>query len=135
MKIHVSTLFILTLVWASPLAAEPVDIGSRRELFVDDYLIERLTGHAQLRLHRPTPREVVLVCDRPWEGNGCNYMTVFQDGERYRMYYRGSHGVYMPDGYRQAHRQVYCYAESKDGIHWTKPDLGLYWFRRWGRRG
>jgi hypothetical protein len=55
-------------------------------------------------------------------------MTVFQDGERYRMYYRGSHGVYMPDGYHQAHRQVYCYAESKDGIHWTKPDLGLFEF-------
>ena len=21
-----------------------------------------------------------------------------------------------------------CYAESKDGIHWTKPDLGLFEF-------
>jgi hypothetical protein len=125
--IRVSTLFLAVLC-TSPLAAEPIDIGSRRELFVDDYLVERLTGHAQLRLHRPTPREVALVCDQPWEGNSGGYMTVFQDGQRYRMYYRGSHGAYTRQGQRDAHREVYCYAESKDGIHWTRPNLALFDF-------
>jgi len=48
-------------------ADEPVDVGSRRELFVDDYLIERL-DHARRVLHHPTPREVVLKHDAPWEG-------------------------------------------------------------------
>ncbi len=32
-------------------AAEPTDIGSRRELFVDRALIERLDGQVQLQLN------------------------------------------------------------------------------------
>jgi len=104
-----------------------IHIGSRRELFVDRHLIEKMNG-AELRLHHPVPREVAIVHDRSWEGNGCAYMTVFQDGQRYRMYYRGAHGVYKPDKYETGHMQVTCYAESGDGVHWTKPELGLFEF-------
>ena len=35
---------------------QPIDIGSRLELMVDDYLIERMSGGAMLRLHQPTMR-------------------------------------------------------------------------------
>ncbi|MEW6749734.1 MAG: hypothetical protein AB1505_02000 [Candidatus Latescibacterota bacterium] len=101
-------------------------IGSRREPFVDDALIERLSGRAELRLHHPTPREVSLVTDQAWEGNGTNYVTVFQDGQRYRMYYRGCQYSYLEGRDRPNHPDVYCYAESTDGIHWTRPDLGLF---------
>jgi hypothetical protein len=45
-----------------------IDIGSRRELLVDDFLVERFSGAAQLRLHPPAPREAVFVIDKPWEG-------------------------------------------------------------------
>src|SRR5665648_1252528 len=45
------------------------DIGTRRELFVDEFLLERLTGKAELRLHHPELREVAIVHDEPWEGN------------------------------------------------------------------
>jgi len=107
-------------------AGEPTDIGSRLELFIDDYLIDKITGDAEQRLHKPTPREVVLVTDKPWEGNTCAYYTVFQDGDLYRMYYRGSH--YDTETRRMSHRQVACYAESADGVHWTKPELGLFEF-------
>jgi len=122
------TFLAVILLCAQAQAAGPIEVGSRRELFVDDFLVERLTGQAQLRLHRPTPREVSLAADQPWEGNACGYVTVFQDGQRYRMYYRGAHVVYTRDGYRGTHREVYCYAESSDGIRWTKPDLGLFEF-------
>ena len=104
-------------------AAEPIDIGSQRELFVDDYLIGQLSGDARQVLQKPVPQEVVLVTDKPWEGNTCAYYTIFQDGERYRMYYRGSH--YDTQTRKSAHAEVVCYAESRDGIHWTKPELGL----------
>lgn len=103
-------------------AAEPIDIGSQRELFVDDYLIGQLTGDARQVLQKPMPQEVVLVTDKPWEGNTCAYYTIFQDGDRYRMYYRGSH--YDERTRKSAHAEVVCYAESRDGIHWTKPELG-----------
>ena len=83
--------FVGCFVWASSLiAADPIVIGDRRELFVDDYLIERLGGEAKQVLQIPEPREVVLTCDQPWEGNTSAYFTVLADGDGYRMYYRGS---------------------------------------------
>ncbi len=118
-----ATLLLLTMVSPSSAAAEPIDIGSRRELFVDQHLIDQMMGVRQV-IHRPQPREVAIVHDQPWEGNTCIYHTVFQDGDRYRMYYRGSQHT---PGQPSTH-QVVCYAESKDGIHWTKPDLGLVAF-------
>lgn len=104
----------------------PLEIGSRRELFVDEFLVDKLEGGAALHLHQPQPQEVVLVTDRPWEGNTCVYYTVFQDGDLYRMYYRGSH--FDEQTRRPAHREVTCYAESRDGVHWTKPELRLFEF-------
>ncbi len=55
----------LLMAFVAPLhAADPIDIGARRELFVDHHLIESLDG-ARLVLHRPQPREVVLKFDQP----------------------------------------------------------------------
>jgi len=104
------------------------EIGGRRELFVDDSLVSGLSGGGQLRLHQPAPREVTFVSDKPWEGSTCAYMKVFHDGTRYRMYYRGSDGVYSKDGFNSPHPETACYAESTDGIHWVKPELGLFEF-------
>jgi hypothetical protein len=109
-------------------AVEPAEIASRLELFVDDHLIATMSGGARRVLHHPTLHEVALLMDRPWEGNALNYVTVFQDGATYRMYYRGADVVYTREGYRDTHPCFYCYAESKDGIHWTKTELGLFDF-------
>ena len=117
----------LASVWTSfAAAADPIPIGSRRELFVDQALIERLDGRAELRLHHPTPREVAITFEKPWEGNASGYPTVFQDGDVYRMYYRGHRYIIDPPPLRQAQSEVVCYAESRDGIHWLKPNLGLF---------
>jgi hypothetical protein len=122
-------LLVAAAVSCRLLAAEPpIDIGSRREPLVDDYLIARLEGGARQVLHHPVPREVVLTCDAPWEGSGCNYYSVFQDGDRYRMYYHGWQLTVTPGKLVLPHQLVTCYAESRDGIQWTKPDLGLIEF-------
>lgn len=102
-----------------------IDIGSRRELMVDDYLIAALGRDAELRLHRPVPQEVVLETDAPWEGNASGYVTVFQDDDRYLMYYRGWHFTLDSDSLQFAHPEVVCIAESSDGVNWSKPDFGL----------
>lgn len=52
-------------------------IGSRLEMFVDDWLIDHLSG-AERRLHHPVPREVALVFDRPWGGNFSAAMSVLR---------------------------------------------------------
>jgi len=116
----------LTCASSSSLAQETIDIGSRLELFVDDYLIDKLSGDVRLHLHKPVPHDVALITDQPWEGNICAYYTVFQDGDRYRMYYRGAHADEQTK--KSVHPEVACYAESKDGIRWDRPKLGLFDF-------
>ncbi len=99
------------------LARTPIDIGGRLELFVDRFLIENMQG-TELLLHHPQPAETVIRFDEPWEGEFVGYCTVIKDGDIFRLYYRG-----YPE---QTKRQVTCYAESRDGITFTKPKLGLY---------
>ncbi len=119
-------LVVILVIGLTALAAEPINIGSRLELFVDHHVVDRTTGDLELYVHRPQPQEVVLVTGKPWEGNTSAYYTLFQDGDRYRMYYRGSN--FDQAAKKATHDEVTCYAESRDGIHWTRPDLGLYEF-------
>jgi len=100
---------------------EPLNIGSRLEPFVDIYLIDRLDG-ARLKLHEPVLTGKVIAYDKPWEGAFCGYITVIHDDGDYRMYYRGL-PVAGKDG---SDAEVTCCAESRDGVTWTKPDLGIY---------
>lgn len=110
---------------------EPENIGSRLEPLVDDYLLEKMTGSAKLVVQQPEPQEVVLTADKPWEGNTSAYYTLVDDTDengsgKYRLYYRGSH--WDEKAKKGAHPEVTCYAESTDGIHFTKPELGLFEF-------
>ena len=93
------------------MATTIIDIGSRRELFVDNFLVENLNG-ARLKLQEPRPAGVAIEYDQPWErepaGSRSFYTSVIKDGDIYRMYYRGD-------------MAYSCYAESTDGINWTKP--------------
>jgi hypothetical protein len=99
-------------------------------LLVDDYLIETLAGGARLELHRPTRREIVFKTDAPWEGNASGFQSVFHDGPLYRMYYRGLHYANggRPAQALKAHPWLLCYAESDDGRHWRRPNLGIFAF-------
>jgi hypothetical protein len=101
-----------------------LQLGSQRELFVDHYLVAKMDG-VELRLHEPRREGVALQFDRPWEGAFSCYTTVIKDGALYRMYYRGLPDA-RPDDSPEA---VVCYAESPDGITWTKPSLGLFSIR------
>ena len=107
-------------------AAEPIDIGGRRELFVDRALSEQLEGRAEIRLHAPTRREVAIKYGEDWEGNASGYSTVIHDDDVYRMYYRGHRYLVDDNPLRQAQGEVVCYAESPDGIQWVKPVLNLF---------
>lgn len=114
--------FLLPLVFANSLVADDdvIALKDRRELFVDPFLIDFIRG-ARLEMHAPVAREKVLTVDQPWEGVYSGYFTVIDDRGLFRMYYRG-----LPVAKHNLDSEVTCYAESKDGIHWTKPNLGLY---------
>ena len=125
MIVHKFSVCVLFLTMASWGTAAPIDIGSRLELLVDDYLIAGMTGDARRKLHHPAPQEVSLRTDQPWEGNSVFWVTVIRDGEIYRMYYAAGNCVYTKEGSKSS-KLVYCYVESKDGMHWIRPRLGLF---------
>lgn len=86
----------------------------------DEYTDLSLTD-ATLSVNRAQRKEIVLTLDRPWEGNGGTYGAVIFDGEKYRMYYQTC--ILTAD---ERIPQIHvCYAESRDGLHWETPNLGL----------
>lgn len=119
--------FTLAFIAAATCFAAPIALESRLEPLVDDYLIAKMSG-TTLEMHQPVRREVVITHDEQWEGNISAYHVVFQDGDLYKMYYRAS-SFPKPGSPIRGHGTFLCYAESKDGIQWTKPNLGLIEFQ------
>ena len=117
-----ATLHYNVAISAQPAPQEAIEIGSRRELFFDRFLIDTMTN-AALRLHRPVDRGPVLAFDKPWEGPFSGYVTILHAGTKYQAYYRGTATAEKKD---TGDHQVVCYAESDDGVHWTKPSLDLF---------
>ncbi|MBL9216686.1 MAG: hypothetical protein JNG83_14505 [Opitutaceae bacterium] len=108
-------------------AAEPEFIADRLELFADRHLVEQ-ARNVQFAVGTPRAENIVFQFDEPWEGpmSGC-YVTVLKDGDLYRMWYRGARKG--ADGLYDRHSDLTCYAESRDGITWVKPRLGLHEFK------
>lgn len=95
--------------------------GNRLELFVDDYLVSDLTN-ITFRLHTPVDEGPVIFFNKPWEGIFSGYSTIIKDDSIFRLYYRGVPTI----GSDGSNAEVTCYAESRDGINWAKPWLGLF---------
>ncbi len=104
-----------------------INIGKKRECFFDDYLIDTARTTAEARVHQPVLREKTFSFDKPWEGDGCDFHNFFWDEEygKYRMYYLGWGSGQLMDPDSPSTIRV-CYAESTDGIHWERPNLGIY---------
>ncbi len=112
---------------------EPLEIGSRREGFWGDYLVDTATTTAMRRLHHPEYVGPVMMHDEPWEGDGCTYHNVIEEDDFYRLYYSaGAIGRADPStnpDFPTPNGRRICYAESRDGLVWTKPNLGLCAFQ------
>ena len=98
-----------------------INIKNRREFFWDETMIDVTKTTAKPKIHELVRRECVLAHDEPWEGDGCNYHNLICDNGLYRLYYLGWTMLSADPN----HKIKVCYAESKDGIHWEKPKLGL----------
>lgn len=129
--VTVLTLLLVIVVSATTMsnesvarAAEPIDIGSRLEPLIDDYLIERKSGSLELKLHRPVRQSDSITLDRPWEGNNSSYATVLKHEDTFLFYYRGT-ALALTDKVGGVHYATTCVMTSKDAIHWTRPDLGF----------
>jgi hypothetical protein len=107
---------------ATDTVAEPVNIGSRLELFVDDLLVDHMQG-VRLELHHP------VKAARPKSPLPLHHMvTVIRDGDLFRAWYRGSDNS-LPkseNGAPSDSAEVVHYAESDDGHEWRFPSLGIH---------
>ena len=107
----------------------PIDVGSDRQLFIDELFFDR-QENVKLTMHRPEIREPVLASDMPWERQALGYVTVLQDGDVFKMWYRADTNEDSSDRNRwetdpTLFRSETCYAESTDGVQWEKPNLGV----------
>ena len=119
-----------------------IDIGSTKQLFFDDYLIESLTNARQaLNQAIKVDANPVLRPERPWEGNTMTPIKAFFDhkDQVFKMWYTsltssvqlengkpvsgGAAGLHLDLGGR-----VTCLATSDDGVRWERPSLGLVEF-------
>lgn len=98
--------------------AKAILFGGRTEMFIDDYLVERLEN-ARFAINRPERREEVLAFQKPWEGRGSLACSAFWHEGQVYLYYRG-----YPDGEDDASgRQTACLALSGDGIHFERAGI------------
>jgi hypothetical protein len=114
----------LHLLSTPVLSGQPINIGSRRELFVDRLLADRMEG-VSLRLHRPT---AVSRPKSPLPDH--HYLTVLKDRDRsgplLRAYWRENDPDYSGPRHSGHAGEIVCYAESRDGHEWSFPKLGLH---------
>lgn len=102
--------------------AEPVDVGSRKQLFIDNRFIDSSEG-IHLVMGVPVKRqEPVMRADKPWEEGGLGgYFEVLRAGGKFHMWYEAwpLRARLWPDTGLKVH-----YARSDDGLVWEKPLVG-----------
>ncbi len=107
------------------------DVGTRRQLFIDDDVIA-VVKNLTRRLHSPKKHSAnpIIRRDKPWEGNtyfrnSC-YNVIWDDAMgKFRCWYEDFFDYF--GGHKETfQRSRIHYAESDDGIEWTKPALGRH---------
>jgi len=89
-----------------------LDVGNRRQLFIDGRFFAS-SKNVELVVHPPRKTgERTLVPERPWEEGGFGSCICV-------MHVEGVYHLWYPT------RGGICYARSKDGIGWERPNLGL----------
>ena len=102
-------------------AISAIQLGDRREIFVDTAIIQELNG-VQWSRGIPEDEGAVFSFDQAWEGPFSGYSTVIHDEGKYFLYYRG-----LPKaGGDGTNQETTCLAVSDDGIAWERPELGLF---------
>ena len=102
-----------------------IDVGARKQLFVDERFIAS-SGGVELVMHRPQrDGQVLVTADQPWEAGGriAVYSSVLRENGKTRVWY----DLLTPTGEGPYdHERRVCYAESEDGLQYVKPQLGLH---------
>ncbi|MES2697181.1 MAG: hypothetical protein V4773_27195 [Verrucomicrobiota bacterium] len=115
--LNVRSLLLVATAGALALAStHAAELTPKRYLFLDPALLDK-SDHVTLTANPAQRRETVLRTDRPWEQLMISFFLTVRDEEgKLRMWYICRDKKNYPN---------LAYAESQDGIVWTKPDLGI----------
>jgi hypothetical protein len=93
-------------------AAEPLDIGGARQVFIDGRFLAE-TQNVTLEVHTPRKTgEWTIKPEHPWERGGLGpYSNALHDGQTYHMWYHAMDDVQWDQGHTNG---CICYA-------WTRP--------------
>jgi len=106
------------------IVGDAVILNGKKQLFIDDYIIEELNG-AEKVLNQPVKhaQNPLIVPDQPWEMNGsyANGTVLYDEVDgQYKMWCT----FWLPDEENpNAHIGGYAYATSIDGLAWRKPPI------------
>lgn len=141
MKLSANLLLVFTLVLthASGVPDEPIDIGTRPQLFADDYLVDNrfaVKGSAKnmvlRKFHAPVKHGDAAVMRDPDTVPSQHAFRFDAETKTFKLWYQAQVALdgrmERKPGAWPAWRHI-RYAESKDGLNWTLPDLGLVEFR------
>lgn len=109
---------------------DTINIAVGRQLFVDDFLIAQTNMSRKYYYAAYHPTNPVLKPDKTWENTGTGsskFAAPFSDGiwydeseNKFKMWYMAGGGAYSVNN-----TGVMCYAESQDGINWTKTNQSI----------
>ena len=130
---------------------EPFHLGTKKHVFIDWSLIEPGYGLTfggsepesweipygiKLSAHLPQLSADPLVkAEQPWEGGNAKsglgvYNTLLEDEGTFKLYYdAGDMSGELDVDEDLGTQRVLAYAESTDGVNWTKPNIGTTTFR------
>ena len=103
------------------------ELKNRRELFLDDFITESVSGDMRKVLHEPVPHD-----PDPTAPRGAYQTVLYVQGKLYR-YYQGKFSDYTrldrpePFDVKPGFIGEFTgFAESRDGHRWMKPDARIY---------
>ncbi len=110
-RTHGLILWVILLIGGCPALAapEPLSVGSRRQLLMDDRFVQQTRG-IEFVVHSPQKTGDQPIISEPGVALG-GYHSVLYDAGVYHLWYTAAGAV--------------LYAQSSDGIHWQKPNLQL----------
>ena len=98
----------------------PLEPGNRRQLLFDDVLVASKEGFVITPNQAVRTESAILEPEAPWEEGGIHVESVLAYDGLFRLWYRA---------YGEDQVARLCYAASTDGIHWQRPNLGLFEYR------
>ncbi len=115
--------FIALALFVGP--TQSADVSARTLLMVDDHDVLYRSGTRRFLNvpQRRSPNALIAMTKR-WE-TAIGYTSVYRDPKtgKYQLWYQAYVGGRAKD---ERYRCVVCYAESDDGITFTKPELDLF---------